>query len=344
MKGILSILLKIFLLILLIAISLFVINNNQNRHKKTEEPSITAQEFSKLNAIEQFKLLTHISEQNGAEAAWHFLVTASKSMTSNPHDLAHSVGALIWQKKGISGMAICDPSFAFGCYHGYTEEALKNDLDKLPSLAKSCDQVGTIDSGPWSSCIHGLGHGVASYFRTTDLRAALQACNILSIGKNYCHDGVFMEFTINAPKAFYQDYLSKNQLYPCTTLDKEYQSTCGRNQPYILSKYDRKTIPQIAAICSKANDEIKTSCINTLGLIAAERTNGDIKKIKTICNQVEETNSKIQCYISAATEIIFQQYSDWQSNAPSLCTELKGEALIRCNQSINYTIQNYHRK
>jgi hypothetical protein len=286
-----------------------------------------------------------MSEQQGSKEAWDYLVKASKTMTSNPHDLAHLLGANIWQKEGSLGMSICDESFAFGCYHGFAEEALKDNLDKLPALAKSCESVGTIRSGPWASCIHGLGHGVASYFRTTDLNGSLKACDVLSVGNNYCHDGVFMEFTTNAPAAFYKSHLSLDPLYPCTDLLPQYQSTCGRNQPYVMTKYLGNTIPQNAVICDKSeNTDIKKSCFNTLGLMTTQSSGGDVEKIETVCRQIKNQEAQAQCITSAAIELIFQQLPNWQTNAPKLCQGLKGSDQQTCTQSISHIIQDYNRK
>lgn len=338
-----SILLKLSGIVLLILGILFLtqLTNNNKSKNSYSPPNFT--EFAALSTVEQSKILTEIANLQNVQASWKYLVESSYYIKTNPHDLAHLVGATIWQKEGVPGLSICDASFAFGCFHGFAEEALKQDLQKLQSLAESCLLIGKEGTGPWASCIHGLGHGVGTYFRTTDLDSSLKACDTLKSGQQYCQDGVFMEFSINSPSAFWTK--SKDLLFPCSSIDDKYALSCGRVLPGVLQKYHNLGTNQIAQTCKTSkNIDVSSQCLDMLGLLTADQANGDVQKIDYSCNQITNKEAKVQCFIAASVELVFQQIPNWQTKYVEVCNKLERDDLQSCIARAQHTAKDYNRQ
>lgn len=305
----------------------------------TPEFSLIDKNFTSLSEKEQFLVLENKIEKEGLEKTWQFIIDTYKNTPLNAHDLAHFTGQQIYEKKGLSSLSICDPSFAFGCYHGFTEAAFHKNLDDLGKIETTCQKVGQINSGPWASCIHGIGHGIGTYFDTTDLKGALSACDRLKNGANYCHDGVFMEFAISAPKSFYR---LDNPLYPCDSLVEKYKQGCARQQPTVMKKYFSLAFEEIASICLNSKGEtIKYFCIDSLGLDVGQRSLGNPQFIISECNKLNDPNSISQCISAAAGEIVFQKFPGWENNAFTACNSLPPRSKQDCIKRVNETIASY---
>lgn len=305
---------------------------------------LPAAAFRQLPEKQQYDELEKIAKTIGVAKTWQYVKDAFAA-TDTPgggqaHNTAHFLGSLIYTQEGLTGLSICDPTFAFGCYHGFTEGAFEKNLDLLIPVTKACEKLGPVSSGPWSSCVHGIGHGIASYYNSTDLSLALTTCDKLQQGATFCHDGVFMEFSISAPASFYK---SDNPLYPCNTLSAEYQTACGRN--IITAAGKRFNLPplEIAKVCLRAKAPFTTSCIDTFGFMAASADQKDGIKITTRCQDLEDSAAIGQCAAAAAGELIFQNYPDWQTQAPRVCQALPSGDKSACFTRLNQTIANYNR-
>lgn len=258
------------------------------------------------------------------------------------HDQAHFFGSKIWGKFGISAVKYCQPSFAFGCYHGFSDSALSSGLEPLPKIAKACELVGKVDSGPWASCIHGIGHGVGTYFQTNDLQSALSTCSRLKNGKTYCFDGVFMEFVTSASKAFYSKGSKYNPFYPCESVSKEYRQACARNQPSVMTKFYSMSFEEIAQACLKATDKnIRFNCIDSIGLGIGQKSKGDPEFIKSGCGRIKNLSAFSQCVSAAAGEIIFQNFQGWQENSKIACQSLPAPYNSSCQERIEKVRKDY---
>ncbi len=328
--------------------------NNSNIEAQESNAAIPSEQFLALTQKEQIAILDSMIGFSGVEAAWKYVVdvyTNSTSSSGNAHDLAHFVGGRIYEKNGISGLSICTASFAFGCYHGFTESALeklkaqnaKFKIDEtLQELANACESVGEVGSGPWASCIHGIGHGIGTYFDTVDLTSALLACEQLINGQTYCYDGVFMEFAVNAPKSVYEKTFS-DPLYPCIDIAEKYRQACSRQQPTVMKKFLGMTTQDIVNTClASSHKTIRSSCIDALGLSVGQESSGDPKRITDGCSIIKETEAYAQCVTAAAGEIVFQKYKDSQQNAFSACDTLPNAERFACTKRVKNIIEDYN--
>lgn len=312
--------------------------------RKSPEPSpLPPAAFFQLPEKAQYDELERMVNVTGSPLAWQYVKdvfssTSNSSVNSKAHDAAHFIGSLIYEKEGLPGLSICDTTFAFGCYHGFTEGAFTNNLDLLVPVANACEKVGPVLSGPWSSCIHGIGHGIASYHNATDLFPALTTCDTLNEGDTFCHDGVFMEFSNSAPNSFYN---RTNPLHPCDSVPEKYQLACGRNIIAAASKRFNLPPLEIAKKCLQAKKTFTSSCIDTFGFLAATADKQDGARITSRCQELEGQPAITQCAGAAAGELVFQNYTDWQTQAPRVCEGLPAREQTSCFMRLNQTITNY---
>ncbi|MBI4033221.1 MAG: cupredoxin domain-containing protein, partial [Candidatus Blackburnbacteria bacterium] len=308
-------------------------------------PKLESYEFKKLNPEKQFETLTDFARKNGGSKAWSFILEAYKGEAGsigNIHDLAHLAGKLIYEDKGIQGIGICTATFAFGCYHGLLDAAFKTSLADLPKAEKECEKVGQVNSGPYGSCIHGIGHGVASFHQSKKIRDALKDCDRLREGRNFCYDGVFMEFARSADPSFY----SKSRLlYPCDELEQEYGTlyslACGRNQPSVLMGRLGMEFNSVARVCENntLGQEFKDACFSALGFSLA--SSQDESAIIAGCRKASDAFYVSRCLQAAAGELIFQDAPSWQDKSVRVCDASTLPFRQSCHEHLRRLIQDY---
>lgn len=305
----------------------------------------SAADFRSLPEREQYAYADELIRTKGLSAAWAYVKEtytndAGASLGGRAHDLAHFLGGRIFKERGITGLSVCDTTFAFGCYHGFTEAAFTESLAPLQELAHACETLGAQGSGPWSSCIHGIGHGVATYYESNDLAAALGTCDALGNGATFCHDGVFMEMSFSASPSFYR---KDDVLYPCTAIDPRYQQACARNQPQIMQRLlglDRRAV---VAACMTQPPAIADPCIDALGFAAANASQGNAENIVALCRELPIPLVQAKCAAAAAGELVFQNFPNWQTATRTVCDALPPEFQPACHQRVQETATNYRR-
>lgn len=315
------------------------------QQKKSDESNadINPSDFLVLKEKEQMRFLDLYIDKNGVGKAWQFVVntfTKHPEYTRNAHEMAHLVGIRIYQKEGLKGIGICSAEFAFACYHGFTEQAFVESVSLL-LLERACEKTGSINSGPWASCIHGIGHGVATHFNTTDLARALSFCKGIAQGSMYCFDGVFMEFATNAPPKVFQKVYA-DPLYPCDQLSKEYTAPCSRSQPRLLARFLNNTPAEIARICLHSSDKnIQYYCIDALGLDIGQQSGGNASQVISECRNMPTDDSYNQCVSAGAEEIVFQKLNGWKTASNQLCNLLSVQARSTCLDGIQDARRSY---
>lgn len=304
-------------------------------------------QFVKSSPADQIAQLKKYADSRGAEAAWQFVKDTFKDQagsSGNIHDLAHLSGALLFEKLNFVGLSKCTVQFAFGCYHGFLDQAFAKDLDHLNQAQAACLKLGPQGSGPVGSCIHGIGHGVASFRSTADLRGSLADCRKLTSGKEFCFDGVFMEFVRSAPDGFYKQ---DDPLYPCDDLEKEfgyaYSSACGRNQPSVLMGRFKMGFEEIVNICQNStSNQFKQACFDSLGFSLA--ATADVDKIVGGCQVIGTKEYIATCMKSAAGELIFQEIPGWDQKSQAVCNVAPPSGRNTCFEHIQRIISDYGRK
>jgi len=239
-------------------------------------------------------------------------------------------------------MTICSPVLAFGCYHGLLDQAFKKDLSKLSEAQEACEKLGDRGSGPVASCTHGIGHGVASYFKSADLTGALKTCDALPENSpQYCYDGVFMEFARDSLDSFFRP---NDPLYPCNAIDAKYTYACGRNLPAVLMDRFQKSFEDVAKICEKSkSSSLTSSCYTALGFQAARSSTDGIDKVITLCETLSDKNFQYQCKSAAAGDLIFQNIAGWKTDSPAICDTLEKPQSTSCLTHVQRIQTSYRR-
>ena len=303
------------------------------------------EDFKNFSYDMQAKKLEEIAQGNGASSAWQYIKDVFQGeggSSGSIHDLAHLSGLLIYEKNGFEGIKDCSAQFAFGCYHGFLDKAFSKNLDHLLDAQNACSKLGPDGSGPVASCIHGIGHGVASFYSTSNLEKALSTCRKLTIGKDYCFDGVFMEFVRSAPASFFK---KEDFLYPCNMLEQKfgysYSSACGRNQPSLLMSRLHVGFDEVIEVCLSSNSKpFKQSCFDSLGFSVA--SSGDVNKIVEGCGKIGVPEYSTSCIKAAAGELVFQEIPGWSEKFKEVCNA--SEASIECLQYVERLMKEYNRQ
>lgn len=305
---------------------------------------VTSEEFKKLEQPQQLKFIESYSSKNGLEASWEFIKKTYQGTSGEigaAHDLAHFLGELAFKKKGIDGLKICSQDFAFGCFHGLLDSAFLNGTELLGEAQGACTSLGEVSSGPFASCIHGIGHGLASFHETRGLNEALLDCDRLSDGQIYCYDGVFMEFARSAQSSFYNP---GNPLYPCNKLSQKYSLSCIRNQTTVMLSRFKLGFNQVSDVCSKISDtDGKKSCFNSLGFYAVASSSGNVDTIISMCREILDLSGQAQCITAAAGELVFQNVANWQNLSRTICESLTETFRTECFSHVSQIARDYSR-
>ena len=306
------------------------------------------EKFWILTWEEQEKIITKTSNFSPKEAWKYLKKTAVRDgeVVINAHQFAHLIGNIAYQKNGIEGVAICDSTFAFGCYHGVTEEFLKQKGPRsIPGVARECRRIFSKESKHsinYTGCIHGMGHGLLTW-EGLDLKKTLQDCDMLEKeDRPYCYDGAFMEYSFSMPK---QDMIADNPWLLCTSLNKQYHANCARYLPNLLRSVLHLNPSEVADTCLQASTRmLKDRCVDNIGFFVGQGSRGDIKKVIEHCDVVSDQEYKYRCITAAAGELIFQEYKGWRENALFLCEILPKEWEEKCLKRNQDIIEQYNRE
>ncbi len=306
-------------------------------------------EFKSLDEKDKYAWLENIAQTQSPEVAWRTIketYNTPEGVVGNPHDMAHLVGQLLYQKHGFDGLKVCEPIFAFGCYHGLMEVAFDKDKpeefpNKLSDAEKGCSKVAPKNSPSYWSCVHGIGHGIAD-FREYNLDKSLKDCDTMDkTVRTYCHDGVFMDFSINAKEGFYK---RSDPLYPCNAVDESYKSSCARSQVQVMRLRLEKTTREISDACMESgNATIKYHCIDSLGYFVAQSSNYKSGQIISECRTIRDDPAVAQCLAASAGELVFQNSAGWDKAVKEICLSLEGPYRKACEQRVAEVKKSYGR-
>lgn len=228
-------------------------------------------------------------EKKGAKAAYEeFKQVAATAPEARTHLSAHVIGGLIGDTLGPDGITVCDPSFGFGCYHGFFGQVISTGGI---SLVKELDAACVQAYGRWGTgCQHGIGHGILEYVGYTRLAQALEICKETSqptplLG---CTSGVFMEY--NFPLAEGQSTTQRQfdpakPHAPCDTVAEEFKDSCyvELGQWYrIMFGEDAATL---GSLCSALPERERTHCFLGIGSGLGSFSRYDVTQAITLCKE-----------------------------------------------------------
>ncbi|MEN9560986.1 MAG: hypothetical protein RIQ56_259 [Candidatus Parcubacteria bacterium] len=135
--------------------------------------------YSIGNSVTSFEILKErfisLAQSKGGEYAFEVLGRAPLPPGTDLHLLGHVVGDVLYEQKGIPGMAACTQGFRNACSHSIVINALfEHGEDILPQVWAAC-QKAPGGKGAYTMCFHGFGHGVFTYFGR-DLEKTVTYC------------------------------------------------------------------------------------------------------------------------------------------------------------------------
>lgn len=257
-------------------------------------------EVTRINYDDERKYWNNTISHLGPQGAYSLL---KQHYAHAPHNIAHNTAHVFGEvlyEKGVEGIAVCDISFIFGCYHGFLGRAISEEgVDVLAKLDAACNKKGR----EWLGCHHGIGHGLMSYFGDAKLEEALFACTSLSwkgpVGG--CYGGLFMEY--NFRNAHFEgdglEYTRPNSgglFEPCVYLPEKFRSACFYEQPDWWRRIFGEDYKKLGELCGKVDDQAdREFCFIGVGRMAAQSKKYNIEETILECARIDSERNVSLC-------------------------------------------------
>jgi hypothetical protein len=279
----------------------------------------------------RMELVESIKTIGGAKAYASFLNTVQER-SIDEHTQAHIFGEALYKIEGLDGVAVCDPSLRFGCYHSFFGQAIyEKGIEILPELDALCRKSYGVDT----KCQHGLGHGLLVYTGYEDLLKALELCeSITDEQTGGCLGGVFMEYNFHTMEqvdnGVYYRLLGENPNEPCDALPERFHSACYLEQvQWWKTVYDNDFV-HIGTLCNTLNKEsgAYSSCFRGIGNHYSETVSYDFDKIHSLCMQMPAEDATEYCHEGVTWLIVGMD--EHKELYDALCPLLQGDARTLC--------------
>jgi hypothetical protein len=251
-----------------------------------------------------FEQLTRTSGIGPAMATLTMLGDLDLDVARDGHVYSHTIGILGYERAGdvTAAFLSCTDAFQSGCYHGVIQAYLSGHLalgtEMTTALVESvCDAYQRDDAKRWLlfQCIHGLGHGVTTYYGH-DLPVALKACDLLTRDwdRSSCYGGAFMENVIHftmeqhpgfhhsrsrgghgaiathaseapPPASVFKGIDPRDPLYPCSILEERYLEDCYMMQTSVMLHFNHGDMAAAAKTCDTVPRGYIQTCYQSLG-------------------------------------------------------------------------------
>lgn len=270
---------------------------------------------------------------NGGARSWNlFKELYGSGDDTDTHARAHIFGEALFNKEGVGGVAACDSTFGFGCYHSFFAKAIATQGPSVISLLdKACvERWGEKGLG----CPHGIGHGILWYLGQDHLADALSLCSQLSwkgpIGG--CSSGVFMEFnfhTMETVEGASRKFDPAHPLSPCDTVTEKYRQSCYFELPTWLETVLPEGYAKMSSLCEGVGDDIeKKTCFMGIGYTLANHTTYSVEKSLAICATMPDAQLRLYCQEGAAWGFFVEPKE--REKYPLLCNNLSEDKKKTC--------------
>ena len=253
---------------------------------------------------------------------------------NNRHTVAHIYGELLYELRGADGLAFCDDTFSYGCYHAFFGQVLSREgLDVLPKLDGACvEKFGELDSG----CQHGIGHGLLQYLGTKNLNEALFRCASLPKRGTSCFEGVFMEFNFPAEVEgvvgrVKQRQLTNDPFYPCEDVETAFQGSCYYELPRLWERVFESNFSEIGRLCQQINEiQMKQKCFAGVGNVATVARDHEVQAIVEECSLMPTRMGEVACLVEASNALF--SVEEHRAKAPLVCEKMTKEERRSCRE------------
>jgi hypothetical protein len=233
----------------------------------------------------------------------------------------------------LKGVAICDSSFAMGCFHSFFGTAIKEHGISIVFKIDS-DCAARLGEGGLQ-CAHGLGHGILSYLGDEKLNEALDVCRKLTWKepRGGCSSGVIMEYNFHTMQdpVFQQARMfdAKNPYHPCTSVPDFYEEACYFEQAQWFFNVSGESYKNIGLLCEGIeNEKNRIACFRGIGGILGPHVEFNTKEILAACKEMPNAASEIYCRQGAAWSFKGEPKAMARSQEP--CEGMKDGDLKSC--------------
>lgn len=276
------------------------------------DPSTTVSDpgIRNIPALRSAFLLT--IESMGGSSAYRKVQNEYASADFNTqHNVAHLFGETLYAKEGVSGIRDCDPSFVFGCYHGFFAVAVAHEgLVVLPLLDEACEEVV---EGESNACRHGIGHGILEYLGHERLMDALTACDATTQPNPLagCTSGVFMEYNVPLTSLESGAYFTvprppgEDPYEPCMSVEERFKGSCILELPQWWAQVYARDYTHMGSLCASLSADESQICYLGLGKVVAPSVEFDPYASRAVCELMPDERGSYYCRASAAWSIAY---------------------------------------
>lgn len=275
---------------------------------KTGEPTWRGRCYRELGTLlsSQFTLPETLSALS--------IIDDEEGIKQQCHALVHYLGQNEYKREGdLSGTfrsCLSSPvACGEGCFHGAVEGyvAERGGTLEKKNIAAVCDREFTENQVTYDSCVHGLGHAFMLQF-DGDILPSLDSCRALDSAsdRSFCYSGVFMEnvFSFWSPDHSSKYIRPEDPFYPCTIVDKEYQSSCYSSQASFVINMSLRPGDYMPAYrnamryCAAVPIAAQAECYGSLGSSMVV-SSSDPKEIANVCGLVPAGEARSYCFKEA---------------------------------------------
>src|SRR3989344_4146744 len=129
---------KFLIVILSIILSSLILSFPILLKDKNQPAKLITSNLDEFNPkSEQERWQKRLNEVSPDTAYHEFKIEYHYKTPEIQHKAAHLFGGVLYQKAGIEGITVCDPQYAFGCYHSFFSKAI---IDKGINVLIQLDQ------------------------------------------------------------------------------------------------------------------------------------------------------------------------------------------------------------
>lgn len=284
-----------------------------------------------------------LAKEKGAAYAFDILRIAKVPPNTDTHLLGHSIGEMLYQEKGVAGMADCTQDFRNACSHAIVIGTMGEygDAGAPPLIQEACRSApgGT---GAYTMCYHGLGHGVFAYFGY-DLAKTVAYCQKFGTEARdmresvECVGGTIMELVGGGGHArtlwlaAREKYITPDPFSPCMSSalpDDDMRSICLMYMtPELVaraggsaSRFDPRYFAKAMSLCDTipaSKQDLRDSCYGGFGKEFVPLANDhDIRTVDrmsdaqyatavTWCNYAKSADGKDSCIRSEVASVMW---------------------------------------
>lgn len=239
------------------------------------------------------------ADEHGIEAAYEmFKEYNAQAPADERHFAAHVIGDVIYEHVDLDGVAVCDPSFGYGCFHGFFGVVLAAEgADVISELDDVC--VSRFGEGG-TGCQHGIGHGILEFVGYNRIDEALRLCDETTqyaptLG---CMSGVFMEY--------YNPLVARDGVF--------------RNEVRPLDRSDPH------GVCNEVDPKYQPSCYFELAAWWNANVTGDYEQMGAWCSDVADPGNRALCTVGIGNAIAVRNNYD-AGAAVAHCDDAMPDAL-----------------